>query len=99
MLKKINLSSILVPIVLSVVFALLGSWFFKAPFILALVFSLAGCVFNLLINWSVRLPGGRDNINGDLMHPKYELLVYILLVGIITVVTQIFPSLKNYGFM
>ncbi len=33
------------------------------------------------------------------MHPKYELLVYILLVGIITVVTQIFPSLKNYGFM
>ena len=99
MLTKLNLSSLLVPIVLSVVFALLGSYLFKAPLILTTVSALAGCVFNLLINWSVRIPGGRDNTTGDLAHPKYELMFYILLVGIITVLAQIFPNLKDYVFI
>ena len=98
-LTKLNLSSLLVPIVLSVVFALLGSYLFKAPLILTTVSALAGCVFNLLINWSVRIQGGRDNNTGDLAHPKYELMFYILLVGIITVLAQIFPNLKDYVFI
>ena len=98
-LTKLNLSSLLVPLFIAIAFTLLGSWIFRGPFVLALGFSLAGCAFNLLINWSVRIPGGKDNINGDLLHPKYELMAYILLIGFITVVTQIFPNLKNYGFI
>lgn len=97
-LTKQSFVSIFVPLALAVFFALLGSWVFSAPLYLALAFSLVGCIFNLVIDWSVRVPGGKDNAEGEFLHPKYELAAFIFLFVVIVLAVQMFPKLKSYGF-